>query len=201
MELAARILDVLAGLMLAALPAALLFWLLIHPFASFWRRLGPVASYTIVAAICLLAVYAIWTVRAPLMRQHFGYRPITIGMGVALYLAGAAWDWRVLRKLRFPVLAGLPELSSGSSGRLLTDGPYGIVRHPRYFGALIGITGFALICNYLWVYVVVAASVPVGWLMIVLEERELMERFGSDYERYRRRVPCFVPRRTGERVL
>jgi protein-S-isoprenylcysteine O-methyltransferase Ste14 len=195
MELVTRILDVLAALMLAALPAAVLFWLLIHPFAAFWRRMGPVASYTIVAVICLSVVYAIWTARAPLMRQHFGYRPLTIGSGLALFLAGAVWDWRVLRKLKFPVLAGLPELSNRLPSRLLTDGPYGIVRHPRYFGALVGIIGFALICNYLWLYVVIAVSVPIGWLMIVLEERELKQRFGSEYLDYCKRVPRFFPRR------
>ncbi len=196
MQLAARILDVLAALLFAALPAALLFWFLIHPFASFWRRLGPDVSYTIVSAICLSVVYAIWTVREPLMRQHFGYRPITIGLGVALFLAGAAWDLKVLRKLSFPVLAGLPELSHARPSELLVDGPYAVVRHPRYFGALIGITGFALICNYLWLYVMVAASVPMGWFMIVLEEQELKRRFGSEYEEYSRRVPRFFPRRS-----
>ena len=197
MELAARILEVLAALMLAALPAALLFWFLIHPFASFWRRLGPFVSYSIIAAICLAVVYAIWTAREPLMADHLGYHPLTIGLGIALFLAGAAWDWRVLRKLQFPVLAGLPELSRKRPSRLLIDGPYAMVRHPRYFGALVGIAGFALICNYLWLYVLVAASVPVGWLMIVLEERELKRRFGTEYEEYARRVPRFFPRRLG----
>lgn len=194
MEPATWILDLLAGLMLAALPAVFLFWLLIHPFASFWRRLGPLVSYTIVAAICLAVVYAIWTVREPLMGHHFGYHPLTIGLGTALFLGGAVWDWRVLQRLGFPVLAGLPELSKRHPSKLLTDGPYGMIRHPRYFGALVGIIGFALICNYPWLYVMVAASVPVGWFMIVLEERELKRRFGSEYEKYSRRVPRFLPR-------
>ena len=76
----------------------------------------------------------------------------------------------------------------------MTDGPYGVVRHPRYFGVLVGISGFALICSYLWLYLLVVASLPVGWFMIELEERELKERFGSEYDAYCRRVPRFFPR-------
>lgn len=198
MALASRILDGLAGLMLAGLPAALLYWLLIHPFARFWRRLGPVVSYTAVSAICLAVVFAIWTVRAPLLESHFGYRGVTVGLGVALLAAGAAWDWGVLRKLRFPVLAGLPEVSNKRASKLLQDGPYARVRHPRYLGALIGIVGLALVLNYLWLYAWVAASVPIGWLLIRFEERELLERFGSEYAEYCRRVPRFIPRKGEE---
>ena len=32
-------------------------------------------------------------------------------------------------------------------------------------------------------------------LIVRLEERELVERFGDEYETYRERVPMFVPRR------
>ena len=199
MGLAVRILDGLAALMIAALPGALLFWLLIHPFASYWRERGPVRAYVTVATVCLGFVYVLWSFREPLMRQHFGYRPLTIGLGATLFVCGAIWDWKVLKKLSFPVLAGLPELSRNHTSVLLTDGPYSMVRHPRYFGALGGIAGFALICNYLWLYVVVAASVPIGWYMIVLEERELKVRFGTEYEEYCRRVPRFLPTRTGVR--
>lgn len=181
--------------MLATLPAALLFWFLIHPFAAFWRRLGPWLTYTIVAAICLAVVYAIWSAREPLMRAHYGYHPATIVVGGLLYVGGAIWDRRVLKKLTFPGLAGLPEISLKRPSKLLTDGPYAIVRHPRYLGALVGVTGFAVIVNYLWLYVMLAACVPVGWLMVLLEERELRRRFGREYEEYAARVPRFLPRR------
>lgn len=187
-------LDLLAALMLAALPAALLFWLLIHPFVRFWRRLGPTATYTVVAAVSLTVAYAIWTVREPLMRVHFGYRPLTIGAGVVLYLLAAAWDLRVLRKLGLRGLTGVPELSERSAGPLLTDGPYAVVRHPRYLGATLGITGFALICNYPALYLLLLLAVPAGWLLMVVEERELRQRFGSRYDDYCARVPRFIPR-------
>lgn len=194
MDAAARILDGLAALTIAALPAALLFWFLIHPFAAFWRKLAPAASYAIVSAICLLLVFGIWSFREALLETHYGYEPWNLAAGLALIAAAAVWDWKVLRKLSFPVLAGLPELSDRRPSRLLTDGPYAKVRHPRYLGALIGVAGLALVCNYLWLYATVGVSIPLGWWMIRLEEGELLRRFGAEYEEYSRRVPRLFPR-------
>ncbi len=196
MDLVKTILNVLAALMLAMLPAAMLFWLLIHPLASVWRRLGPVKSYSIVGGVCLAVAYIIWTVHDPLMRVHWGYRPATVTTGIMLYVVGAVLDIWVQRRLRIPILLGLPELSSGPN-RLLTEGAYNIVRHPRYLAALVGIIGFSLICNYPALYAVLGASIPVGWLLIVLEERELRERFGDEYEEYCRQVPRIIPRWQG----
>ena len=79
-------------------------------------------------------------------------------------------------------------------GRLLTEGIYARVRNPRYLAVLLGMTGFALILNYPALYLTVAACVPAGWLLIVLEERELEERFGDEYLAYKKSVPRLIPR-------
>ena len=42
-------------------------------------------------------------------------------------------------------------------------------------------------------YAVLALWVPGIWLIAVLEERELRERFGAAYDAYCRRVPRFLP--------
>jgi protein-S-isoprenylcysteine O-methyltransferase Ste14 len=89
----------------------------------------------------------------------------------------------------------VPELSPDQGSRkLLTDGLYGRIRHPRYVELMFWLLGYALIANYLALYVAVVVSVPLLWLVVVLEETELRQRFGSDYEAYARRVPRFIPR-------
>ena len=50
------------------------------------------------------------------------------------------------------------------------------------------------ISNHLATYVAAAISFPMIFLIVVLEERELRTRFGSDYLDYCRSVPRFVPR-------
>ena len=83
-------------------------------------------------------------------------------------------------------------MKAGSSP---TEGVYTRVRHPRYVAVLLALISVALFSNYLALY----AMAPVGaaglYLIVRLEERELVERFGDEYETYRDRVPMFVPRR------
>ena len=107
-------------------------------------------------------------------------------------------SWLRLRIQRyFPVrsLAGLPELAPQRYPQdLVTDGPFTVVRHPRYLQFLIALLGWALIANYLALYGVLALWVPGVWLIAALEERELQDRFGDEYDAYCARVPRFLPR-------
>jgi protein-S-isoprenylcysteine O-methyltransferase Ste14 len=59
---------------------------------------------------------------------------------------------------------------------------------------LIALLGWSLFANHLALYAVLALWVPGVWLIAVLEERELRERFGAEYDAYCRRVPRFLPR-------
>ena len=78
---------------------------------------------------------------------------------------------------------------------LLSEGIYGKIRHPRYVEALLWVLGYAFIANYLGLYLLFILSIPTVFLIVLLEERELRERFGTEYEDYCRRVPRFVPGR------
>lgn len=60
---------------------------------------------------------------------------------------------------------------------------------------LLGTVAVAFFTNYLAVYIVAVLIVPALYLVVVLEERELRDRFGEQYVEYCRRVPRFFPRR------
>jgi len=70
----------------------------------------------------------------------------------------------------------------------------GSVASVKFEPACLFLTAIALVCNYLAVYLLLAASVPAFYLVVILEERELRDRFGEQYEQYCLRVPRFVPR-------
>jgi protein-S-isoprenylcysteine O-methyltransferase Ste14 len=53
---------------------------------------------------------------------------------------------------------------------------------------------YALIVNYVGVDVLSVAAIPMFYAIIVLEERELIDRFGATYREYQREVPRLVPR-------
>jgi len=105
----------------------------------------------------------------------------------AAHLAPAAVDQDPVRAARAG--AGSPP-GEDSSPRART--PW--VRHPRYLEILVGFLGWALFCNYLAAYLVWAFLVVALLILIPMEERELVQRFGPAYEEYRRRVPALIPR-------
>jgi len=107
-----------------------------------------------------------------------------------------ALELQYWKYLSVRTLVGLPELSQPElqKGKLLREGIYGVVRHPRYLSALVSLVGIALVSNYIGLYILVLLLLPVGHLTMVLEERELVERFGDAYRQYQREVPRLIPR-------
>ncbi|MEZ5332205.1 MAG: isoprenylcysteine carboxylmethyltransferase family protein [Thermoanaerobaculia bacterium] len=184
----------LAVLLVVSIPAAVLYWYLIHPFAGFWRRRGPAVTYLVVGLVCvaLIAVLVPW--RSVLLGDPWPFSwPLAL-VGLAFYGVAIAIERACRKHLRFSILTGTPELSSADPGVLLTDGIYARTRNPRYLAVLVSLFAFALILNYPGLYVLFLLSVPTLYLVILLEERELAERFGDEYRRYLERVPRLLPR-------
>ena len=181
---------------LIVLPPGLLFWLVIHPWARWWRRLGLIRTYLIVVPVSVAFGALLFRFREPLLGTNLGTNWSLVAVALVLY-GGVTWlEFQYWRHLSIATLVGITELSpSGQQkGRLLQEGIYGVVRHPRYLSAGVSVIANALFINYAGLYILVLLLVPVGYLMIVLEERELIERFGEEYRKYQRGVPRLIPR-------
>ena len=182
-------------LLLASYPPAILLWVAIHPFVSFWRRLGPVWTYVVLGIPVAGYVAAVWMARGFLLGTDLGTSAITLVLAAACFLAGGLLGRARRKHLSFAMLSGVPELSEQRyPGKLLTDGIYGRVRHPRYIEVVLVTFSYAFFANYLGMYLIVLLGLPLLYLVVVLEERELRERFGEAYEEYCQQVPRFVPR-------
>ena len=158
-------------------------------------------SYLIVLPVLAALGVLLFQWRVQLLSVNFGTNWSLIGIALILSFPMTWLELRYWRQLSISTLVGIPELSKQRKGRLLREGIYGVVRHPRYVSAGIGMMANALIVNYLGVYVLLIAVVPPGYLMLVLEERELVGRFGDAYREYQREVPRLIPRprRTAEK--
>lgn len=173
----------------------ILLWFLIHPFARFWRRLGPIWTYALLSVPVGLVMVAVFLTRRRLLAVDFGTSPSLIALSVLTIALGSWMAVRRRKLLTHGILVGLPEVSQRRyPGKLLTEGIYARVRHPRYIEALLWTLGYALFANYLAIYIVFLLAIPALYLVVLLEERELRDRFGAEYEEYCRRVPRFVPR-------
>jgi|MudIll2142460700_1097286.scaffolds.fasta_scaffold136017_2 protein-S-isoprenylcysteine O-methyltransferase Ste14 len=77
--------------------------------------------------------------------------------------------------------------------RLVTSGPYAIVRHPMYLGIFVAAFG-SLMLYQTWttVFLIVIALIVVR--RALREEEVLAKTFGAEWLEYRRRVPMLFPR-------
>lgn len=186
---------VMGVLMAVTVPPAVIYWFVVHPFAGFWRRLGTRTSFTILGIGYAAALYGCWLMRDTMMGRDLGTNWWLIVPGLVLYLAAAQISVAVNRHLKFRTLVGIPEIAADKGpGKLLREGVYGRIRHPRYAAFLLGITGFAMIINYAGLYVMAALMFPALHGVAVLEEREMHDRFGDEYAEYCAAVPRLIPR-------
>jgi methanethiol S-methyltransferase len=184
----------LGVLTVVAVPAGLVYWLLIHSLARQWRRWGAVRTYLLVLPALIAFGALLFHTRRDLLGRDLGTSWTLIAVALVLCCPIMWLELRYWRQLKLSVLVGIPEVSNSAPSRLLRDGIYGTVRHPRYLSAGIGLLVNALIANYTGVYVLLLAVLPPGILMLRLEERELVQRFGDDYRAYQRQVPQMIPR-------
>lgn len=189
---------IVALLVIATLPSGLLFWFVVHPFIGFWRRQGPKITYTVVIAMLLAVGTVLVLARGVLLETEYGTNYVLVALAGVFYLIAAAIELQCRKHLKFRILVGMPELvPEPATGKLLTAGIYGRVRHPRYVSAFFGVVAVALFSNYLAAYVIAGAMVPALHALTFFEERELRDRFGEEYAAYSRRVPKFVPSWSG----
>ncbi len=72
---------------------------------------------------------------------------------------------------------------------LVDLGPYSLVRHPQYLaGILMGIA-LAMIAQHWLVELLGIVVAVISYVGTYQEERDLVEKFGAEYEAYRIRVP------------
>jgi protein-S-isoprenylcysteine O-methyltransferase Ste14 len=80
--------------------------------------------------------------------------------------------------------------------QLATTGPYGLVRHPLYFGSFLMMIGFGVIIHDpLTLWIVAAPLVWLYWQTIRSEEQRVSKYFAADWAVYSAKVPRFIPYR------
>jgi len=185
-----RPLHAFAGLVLFFELPIPVYWLILHPFNSFWKRRIRAAFWFAGLTAWVCGGVLLWVFRNSLLAPA-GRPVITMAFGFALIAAEGYLLVRVERELGGRRLVGHAELTG--TGEMFTDGLYAYIRHPRYAGMFGAVVGVALIAGTPLLWLVLVLWLPFALLAIHLEERELAARFGARYAEYRRRVPAFLP--------
>lgn len=120
---------------------------------------------------------------------------LSLVVGFAIVLLGEAIRfWGVS-------IAGSETRTTGTVGGtyLITNGPFAYVRNPLYVGNMVMYAGIGVMSLALFPWLVIGACVWFFiqyYLIVTKEEEYLAERFGNEYEHYRRNVRRFLPRLT-----
>jgi protein-S-isoprenylcysteine O-methyltransferase Ste14 len=116
--------------------------------------------------------------------------------GVAIGIAGGillTWTFHTLgRNLTDTVV-------TRRNATLVTGGPYRWVRHPFYVSFLLAVLANSLVADNWYLALTGTATFIAMYARTRIEERNLVARFGRDYEDYMRRTGRFVPRFTSHR--
>ncbi len=184
-----------------------LFWLIVHPFADFWRKHFR-APLKVVTPIWILLWILAWAASYPwrldLLLPH-PYRTSiawgSSGLNVISLAAVPFWALTVFiyfggtRHFSLDQVIGRAELESDRhEQRLVTTGLHSRVRHPLYFGHLCTMLGWLTLAQTRAVFALLIWAVVTGAFMIRVEDAELERRFGSAFRDYRKRVPAVIPR-------
>lgn len=106
-------------------------------------------------------------------------------LGIAIVLFGFL--------LRIAARGYKAERSSGGH-KIVTDGPYGLVRHPMYAGTFLVITGVILLLFKWWVFLLLFAVFLLIYIpQINKEERVLRKRSDTEYKAYFENTPKYFP--------
>ena len=102
---------------------ALPFWISIHPFVHFWRKVGLRLAYTVHIALLALVATGVFLVRKPLLSAQFGSDPVLITLSVPIFLLGLVVGIQRRKQMGTKVMMGFPELAPGRhDNKLITEG-------------------------------------------------------------------------------
>jgi protein-S-isoprenylcysteine O-methyltransferase Ste14 len=118
--------------------------------------------------------------------HRFGWSQVPVWLSVlgnALVVLGLMIDLRVFRENSY----GASTIETMEGQKVITTGPYALVRHPMYVGVLILVFGVPLALGSWWGLLIVLAAIPILALRILDEEKMLRDQLDG-YEAYARDV-------------
>jgi len=175
-------------------PVIPIFWIPLHFSIGLFRRLG-IFTYIVPGLAWFPVAYFIWTYRDFLLKIAINF-PLYVNIaGLILLISGTILHIWTIKLLGFGTIIGLPEVFPEIKNKIINKGPFSIVRHPTYLAHTLMFSGVFLFTGFLSVGLVALLDFfAVNLIIIPLEEKEMLERFGNVYKEYCKKVSSrFIP--------
>jgi protein-S-isoprenylcysteine O-methyltransferase Ste14 len=133
---------------------------------------------------------ALWLTRFAQFAVHGGKAIVALGEIVAISgIALRTWAIVTLDKF-FTFAVGIAD-----DHIVVQDGPYRVLRHPGYAGALLALAGAGITMrNWLSLLLIIVGPALALGVRILVEEATLAGALGADYQAYANRTARLIPR-------
>jgi protein-S-isoprenylcysteine O-methyltransferase Ste14 len=135
-----------------------------------WKERADTKSFDRIFTNTYMAMLPVMTLVAGLDNGRFGWSSLpewSVPVGVLLHVLGqlpVLWAFSTNPHLETTV-----RVQSDRDHKVISTGPYRLVRHPMYFGLLLMLVGWPLVFGSLWAYV------PAGVAMAAFVARTALE--------------------------
>ncbi len=154
-------------------------------------RVEDRGSLRLLWVVVLVSVTLAFNLAYQLPQADMNAGPLLRVLGIATFVAGLLIRWYAIVRLgRFFTV----NVAIATDHRLIDTGPYRLVRHPSYSGALMAFLGLGLcLANWASLAVIVVPIFMVFLRRMHIEEAALLQAFGDQYRAYMRRTKRLIP--------
>lgn len=182
-----------AGWLIAGIYATVpAFWMLVHPFADYWRNRGHQMKR--LGLWWLLLWLIAWALEFPFRHSLLYDAKWPWLISAALWVVPSYAYRASVKSFTLNRIIGRHEVDQSRPQELVTTGVYARVRNPLYAAHLCTVLGWAVGTGLAVVYACAAFYFVTLMLMLPREEQELRNRFGQPYRDYEKRVPRLIPK-------
>jgi protein-S-isoprenylcysteine O-methyltransferase Ste14 len=136
--------DILAIITIMFWALVPLFWIPVHGLSPFFKKLG-IFTYITPVITWVPIVWLIYANRDLLLKYTVNLPQTVRVAGWMVFILGMLLQFWTLRLLGGWGIIGLPEVTEIVENKIVTSGPFSVIRHPTYLSHTIMYAGVFLI--------------------------------------------------------
>ncbi len=152
------------------------------------KKIGPAneqsAGQKIAISIGLLALLGVFIFSA--FAHRFGWSPVPVVVSLAgdiMVVLGLLINLIVFKENTY----GGATVKTMEDQKVISSGPYALIRHPMYAGVLVMIVGIPLALDAWWSFAIIALAVP-GLIWRIIDEEKLLKKDLPGYVEYTQKI-------------